>query len=228
MSRLGSMRALSHATSAELTALLLGPRLRGSAATPRHLLFGGYVVSLTEPGAPRMPNGVETGLEARIGQRATVGGGALGVGRQVLEPGPGWDPQPSFLPFHCLAPGPEPQAELYAGRGTGLTPAGDDLLAGYVAGLVLLHGDTKRATQLAREAACRTVPLSATLLRHASRGEVPEPVHVLLASGDTKPLLAFGHSSGIAWLRGLVSAGYPLGREREVFGHGPVAATAIR
>src|SRR5579864_6589991 len=153
MGRLGSMRALSHATSAELTALLLGPKLRGSVVTPRHLQFGGYVVSLTGPGAPRMPNGVETSAEARVGQRATVGGGALRVGRQVLEPGPGWNPRPSFLPFHCLAPGPEPQAELYAGRGTGLTPAGDDLLAGYAAGLVLLHGETKRAAKLAGEAA---------------------------------------------------------------------------
>ena len=222
------MRALSHATSTELTTLLLGPRLRGSAATPHHLLFDGYVVSLTAPGAPRMPNGIETSLEARVGQHATVGGGVLKVGGHVLEPGPGWDPRPSFIPLHCLAPGPEPQAELYAGRGTGLTPAGDDLLAGYVAGLVLLHGEAKRAARIAKEAAGRTVPLSATLLRHAARGEVPEPVHVLLASGDTKPLLAFGHSSGIAWLRGLVSAGYPLGREREVFAQAPVAATACR
>jgi hypothetical protein len=220
------MRALSHATSAELTALMLGPKLVGSAMTPHHLLFGVYVVSLTAPGAPRMPNGVETSVEARVGQRMTVGGGALRVGRQVVEPGPGWNPRPAFVPFHCLAPGPEPRAELYAGRGAGLTPAGDDLLAGYVAGLVLLHGETKHAAQLAREAAGRTVPLSATLLGHAARGEVPEPVHVLLATSDTRPLLAFGHSSGIAWLRGLISAGYPLGREREVIGHA-LAATAI-
>jgi Protein of unknown function (DUF2877) len=222
------MRALSHATSAAFTALLLGPKRRGSAITPRHLLFGSYVVILTAPGAPRMPNGVETSVEARMGQRAIVGGGELRVGRQSLEPGPGWNPRPSFLPFHCLAPGPEPRPELYAGRGAGLTPAGDDLLAGYVAGLVLLHGETKRAKQLAMEAAGRTVPLSATLLRHAARGEVPEPVHILLASGDTRPLLAFGHSSGIAWLRGLVSAGYPLGREHEMFGHAPVPANASR
>jgi uncharacterized protein DUF2877 len=222
------MRALSHATSAELTALLFGPMLQGTAFTPRHLLFGAYVVSLTAPGAARMPNGVETTADARPGQLATVGGGALRVGRQVLEPGPGWNPRPSSLPAHCLAPGPEPQAELYAGHGSGLTPAGDDLLAGYVAGLVLLHGETERAEQLAGEAAGRTVPLSATLLRHAAHGEVPEPVHILLASGDTRPLLAFGHTSGIAWLRGLVSAGYPLGREREAFGHAPIAATAIR
>jgi len=222
------MRALSHATSTELTALLFGPKAYGSAMTPRHLVFGGYVVSLTALGAPRMPNGVETTVEGRIGQRARVGGGSLSIGRQVLEPGPGWNPRPSFSSFHCLAPGPEPQAALYAGRGAGLTPAGDDLLAGYVAGLVLLHGETKRAAQLVNELAGRTAPLSATLLRHAARGEVPEPVHILLASGDTRPLLAFGHSSGIAWLRGLVSAGYPVGREQEIFGHAPVAATAGR
>jgi uncharacterized protein DUF2877 len=196
--------------------------------TPRHMLFGRYVVSLTGPGEPRMPNGVETSFEAGVGQRATVGGGLLRVGSRVLDPGPGWNPRPSFAPFHCLAPGPEPQAELYAGHGAGLTPAGDDLLAGYIAGLVLLHGETKRPAQLAKEAARRTVPLGATLLRHAASGEVPEPVHILLATGDTRPLLAFGHSSGIAWLRGLVSAGYPLGREREVSGHGPVAVAASR
>jgi len=45
-------------------------------------------------------------------------------------------------------------------------------------------------------------------LRHAALGEVPEPVHILLATGDARPLLSFGHSSGTAWLRGLVSAGY--------------------
>jgi len=222
------MRALSHATSTQLMALLRGPKRGGTALAPRLLLFGGYVVSLTAPGAPRMPNGIETAIEAHVGQLAAAGGGVLRVGKQVLEPGPGWDPRPTSLPLHCLAAGPEPSAELYAGRGAGLTPAGDDLLAGYIAGLVLLHGETKRAARLAGEAASRTVPLGATLLRHAAKGEVPEPVHVLLASGDTRPLLAFGHSSGIAWLRGLVSAGYPLGREREVFGHALAAAPAGR
>jgi hypothetical protein len=104
--------------------------------------------------------------------------------------------------------GPEPLVSELAGLGPGLTPAGDDLLAGYIAGLVLLHGQRKKAIRLADDAAARTGSLSATLLRHAALGEVPEPVHALLATGDARPLLSFGHSSGAAWLRGLVSAGY--------------------
>jgi Protein of unknown function (DUF2877) len=99
---------------------------------------------------------------------------------------------------------------VIAGKGPGLTPAGDDMLAGYISGLVLLHGQRSRASRLAERAALRTTAFSATLLRHAARGEVPEPVHILLATGDSRPLLAFGHSSGSWWLRGLVSAGYPL------------------
>jgi Protein of unknown function (DUF2877) len=99
---------------------------------------------------------------------------------------------------------------VIAGKGPGLTPAGDDMLAGYISGLVLLHGQRSRASRLAERAASRTTAFSATLLRHAARGEVPEPVHILLATGDSRPLLAFGHSSGSWWLRGLVSAGYPL------------------
>jgi len=107
-----------------------------------------------------------------------------------------------------MPPGPAPLVRALAGMGPGLTPSGDDVLAGYVAGLVLLHGMRKKATRIAEEAAARTTSLSATLLRHAALGEVPEPVHILLATGDVRPLLSFGHSSGPAWLRGLVSAGY--------------------
>ena len=202
------MRATSHSASPLLHRLLDGPLVRGQVLSGRHLQFGDYVVSLTSTGAPRMPNGIECAADARTNDRVAIGGGRLVVGRVVVSPGPEWNPIPSFERGHAFPPGPEPSIRALAGLGPGLTPAGDDLLAGYVAGLVLLHGQRKRAARISEEAASRTNSLSATLLRHAALGEVPEPVHTLLATGDTRPLVSFGHSSGHAWLRGLISAGY--------------------
>lgn len=203
------MKALSHSTS-ELLAEVLenGTLARGSALSRRHLLFGDYVISLMPPGAPRMPNGIECAVEAGPEDRVAAGRGHLMINGAVIEPGPGWSAVPTFEKRDVMPAGPEPVIRALAGQGPGLTPAGDDLLAGYVAGLVLLHRQRKRAAYIAHEAAARTNALSATLLRHAARGEVPEAVHVLLQSGDARPLLSFGHTSGEAWLRGLVSAGY--------------------
>jgi hypothetical protein len=198
--------ARSHSSSAALTSRLYGPVLRGIALSPRHLAFDGYVVSLTEPGAPRMPNGVECAGVARPGETVAIGGGTIKLSADQVHAGPEWNPMPAFASPH-RAPGPEPMVGSLAGWGPGLTPAGDDLIAGYVAGLVLLHGRRSRAAWIAELAAARTTALSATLLRHAARGEVPEPVHTLLATGSPRDLLAFGHSSGRWWLRGMVSAG---------------------
>jgi hypothetical protein len=204
------MNADSHSASSLLRSHLDGPVVPGRLLSRRHLQFGDYVVSLTAPGSPRMPNGIECAIQARADRRVAIGRGRLVVGEVVIHPGPEWNPVPSFERGLVLPPGPAPSIRVLAGFGPGLTPAGDDVLAGYVAGLVLLHGQSKRASQIAEEAAARTNSLSATLLRHAALGEVPEPVHILLATGDARPLLSFGHSSGQAWLRGLVSAGYPL------------------
>jgi uncharacterized protein DUF2877 len=204
------MNAHSHSASPLLNAHLDGPLLRGSLMSRQHLKFGDYVVSLTAPGSPRMPNGIECRIQARSDMRVVIGRGRLVVGDAVIHPGPEWNPVPDFERGLVLPPGPAPSIRALAGFGPGLTPAGDDVLAGYVAGLVLLHGQFKRASRIAEEAAVRTNSLSATLLRHAALGEVPEPVHVLLATGDVRPLLSFGHSSGQGWLRGLVSAGYAL------------------
>jgi len=88
--------------------------------------------------------------------------------------------------------------------------AADEVLAGYVAGIVLLHGQRARAARIAEAAAARMGSFGATMLLHALLGEVPEPVHILLASGDSRPLLAMDRPRGQGWLRGLVSAGYLL------------------
>lgn len=202
------MNARSHSASPLLLELLYGPLVRGSALSRHHLQFANYVVSLTLPGWPRMPNGIECAVEARAEDQVALGGGRLVIGDTVILPGPEWQPIPSFDRGQTMPPGPAPLVRLLAGMGPGLTPSGDDVLAGYVAGLVLLHGLRKKATRIAEDAAARTTSLSATLLRHAALGEVPQPVHILLATGEVRPLLSFGHSSGPAWLRGLISAGY--------------------
>ena len=119
-------------------------------------------------------------------------------------------------------------ADQLVGLGPGLTPAGDDLLAGAVAGLVLFgralggHGAwvdradaLDRAKQLAvavDERAARTTVLAADLARHAATGAVAEPVatvcRALAGRGPLEPalgrLLAIGHTSGRDLAEGLL------------------------
>jgi len=110
------------------------------------------------------------------------------------------------------------------GKGPGLTPLGDDVLIGALAGAGLLGeatGDRRLAhlvaatarpfDALARE---RTTALSATLLRHAGRGEVDDAsaglLRALCGRGDPEAaldaLLALGHSSGTGLATGLLAA----------------------
>ena len=203
------MNAESHSSSALLVRLLLGPVRRGTALDRHDFLVGDYVVSLTAPHEPRMPNGVECSVWVAKGSRISIGRGKIVVGRVELSPGPGWDPVPSVGHFEIMPPGPQPLTSSLASWVAEPSLSADAMLSGYVAGLVLLHGMRKRAEAIAQQAAGSIRPLGRTLLHHAARGEVPEPVHVLLAAGDPAPLLAFA-GAGMLWLRGLVSAGFPL------------------
>src|SRR5262249_13546495 len=57
------------------------------------------------------------------------------------------------------------------GRGPGLTPAGDDVLAGLLAGRAAYGPDDRAlADDICALAPSRTTALSAALLRHAARG----------------------------------------------------------
>jgi hypothetical protein len=79
-----------------------------------------------------------------------------------------------------------------AGLGGGLTPAGDDFLAGAMLWAWLAHpapASLRRA--LVEVAAPRTTALSAALLRAAARGECSAPWHALLAA------LSAGHREGV-------------------------------
>jgi hypothetical protein len=153
-----------------------------------------------------MPNGVESDLVVARGQPCWLGEGRLEGGGRVVLPGPVWDPVPTARVRLWVDRRFTPDPQQLAGRGGGLTPSGDDLLCGYAAGLVLWHGRSEEASAIARTASARTTLLSATLLRHAARAELPEPAHALLERGDPEPLRGFGHSSGRAILLGLALA----------------------
>ncbi len=101
-------------------------------------------------------------------------------------------------------------AERLIGLGPGLTPAGDDALAGFLLAATHLcptsQGPllTALADHVRVRASAGTTALSATLLHHAARGEAaPEAVDVLDAllgqgdlSGAVARLLRVGHTSG--------------------------------
>jgi hypothetical protein len=105
-------------------------------------------------------------------------------------------------------------AGLLLGRGPGLTPAGDDALAGFLIGartFGLPASGLRNA--IAALAPARTTALSAALLRHAAEGECIDEAAELAAAltgrGAPGPalqrLLRVGHTSGAALACGLVA-----------------------
>jgi hypothetical protein len=111
-------------------------------------------------------------------------------------------------------------AKSLLGAGPGLTPSGDDVLAGFLAGAAAF-GIEATALREATEvlAPVRTTALSAALLWHAARGECIEELTGLaavLTSGRPRVpeeagpavsrLLSVGHTSGAALAVGLVTA----------------------
>ena len=94
------------------------------------------------------------------------------------------------------------------GRGPGLTPEGDDLVAGVAACVVAIEGAAGAArarTWLPADLVSHTTPLSATLLALAAEGYVLEPVGALLHPdrpawrGALRRLERIGHSTGPAY-----------------------------
>lgn len=205
MSAAGPVARSARSASPTVRALLDAEPRDGTALGRGHVLIDGYVLTIVPVGSPLMPNGIECDLRTERGERIGVGGGRVGdvvasASTRVWDP----VPRPRVVLLTDLRSAVD--LEGLAGRGPGLTPAGDDVLAGYVAGLVLFHGRSAEAQQLAARVAPRTTALSATLLGHAARGELPEPAHALLERGDVVPLLAWGRSSGRCLALGLALA----------------------
>lgn len=107
-------------------------------------------------------------------------------------------------------------ARLLVGLGPGLTPSGDDALAGMEAALHALgHPAAGFLAAALDDVTDRTTAVSATLLRHAARGEFAERLHRLLAAllgeddaalpGAIERAVAWGATSGMDGLVGVVA-----------------------
>jgi hypothetical protein len=109
-------------------------------------------------------------------------------------------------------------AERLCGRGAGLTPSGDDFLAGWMAAGWLLSGPQPAFLALCQQiceiAHRRTHALSQCWLAYAAEGDVAMPVGELLAALATpdqarleraaRGLLALGATSGFDLLQGIL------------------------
>ena len=190
-------------------------------AVPRG--FG--LIAVVAHTAVRLPCGLALPhgrLDLPLGE-VLVGAGAVRVGPVEILPGR----VVSLRVAHQGAPWPEPLRRASAavgradvdegllGRGGGLTPEGDDVLAGYLVGAAaygLPAGDLRAVVHA--HAASRTTTLSAALLRHAANGEaIPQIGALLDALGGRRPLdpalaelVAVGHTSGAALARGVLAA----------------------
>lgn len=135
-----------------------------------------------------------------------------------------------------LAAGRADDAVLYwLGRGPGLTPSGDDVLAGAIAtlwstGALAPSPLASLRRALDRAARERTTEISAEYLYYACRGMVAGPLRSLLAAlhhADTPAAIAavnrlrgYGHTSGMDSILGVIAA------SRHLAGSGPAVASA--
>ncbi len=149
--------------------------------------------------------------------------GPTGTGATGVGPVPGIDRGAAIPTEVPVDPGPvrdavcagaiEELAVLLGGRGPGLTPAGDDLLAGLVLAARERWGPAAEARLVAAVAAVRTTRPAQAFLHWAARGQSLAPAHdvlVALAAGDRdgarragERLSAIGASSGRCLLAGL-------------------------
>lgn len=116
-------------------------------------------------------------------------------------------------------------AQYLCGRGVGLTPAGDDILAGWMAVNWLLYGPLssflEACQQIVSVAKQQTHLLSQCWLSYAAAGNVAMPIKALLdaltkededqLAGSVRAVLSLGATSGRDLIQGVVSglADYP-------------------
>lgn len=156
--------------------------------------------------APGLPERLDAGPAAWRGIAPGVDAGLAGVWETVSRDVRRGDLAPVF--------------DRLQGRGDGLTPSGDDVLAGIV--LVAAIDRRRRATLLSLALAARTTRLSRAFLRWAAAGQSIQPAHALLdaaASGDqagmrraAASLVAVGVTSGRALVAGVALAAAELPR----------------
>lgn len=186
----------------------------------------GLVVGLVGAGATRVPCALWSRLTdlTPVPERAAIRRGALVLGDEPVRIGRLVDvrlprPVPGAAPRHREPSSPQPFAptapltaatvEALVGRGPGLTPYGDDLVAGWS----VVHaaaGTLDPATAAAvRRLLPRTTLVSATLLACALHGEAPPELRAWLIALGTDDeaaaadrLLAVGATSGLGLMTG--------------------------
>ncbi|MCH1865930.1 DUF2877 domain-containing protein [Nocardioides sp. CFH 31398] len=185
---------------------------RGPVAT--YVEVSGRCVGLLARDAVAVPCGLRSDLPRldHLSPLAAMRGGVLHVGGTPLRIGRLVDVRVPVVPSRATAPAPLPTS-LRVGRGGGLTPYDDDVLAGWLVTHRAAGVATDDVDHLVRALFRRTTLLSATLLDCAMHGEaLPELADWLAAAGTpaeddaTRALLAVGHSSGRGMLHGATTA----------------------
>jgi hypothetical protein len=132
--------------------------------------------------------------------------------RRVLDHEPDLDLAGGPVP---IPTDPDRAAAALAGRGTGLTPAGDDVLAGLLLVERMRGGLSieSRLVALARE--CRTHEISRAFLAEAAHGRSVAALHALLSAGAGGDVAAaraardrlarIGHTSGLDLAHGVLA-----------------------
>jgi Protein of unknown function (DUF2877) len=216
-------------TSAELPLTSLAPPSHDASAG---FVVGDGAVGWTGPAGPVVVRAVREWAPARSG-RGEVAASALAAVRTVLNGAglrgaalasadPGVDLR---LLTELAAAASDRDASLgvaarLLGIGPGLTPSGDDVLAGFLAGAAAFGLDVAALREaIAVLAPAGTTALSAALLWHAARGECIDEVAAVAAlltshrgiapeqaGRSVGRLRSVGHTSGAALALGLVTA----------------------
>jgi hypothetical protein len=239
-----SARTLPGAAPTARRRLLTGSPVAGRVVavfpTCAYADLAGELVAVETAGGLRLPCSVLLGpadpsqdvlARLRPGAEAIAGDGSLRLGPLTVRVSRWWRPaapRGAQPPAYAAADHPpgrwDELARSLLGLGPGLTPAGDDLLAGLLVGLAG-RPDLRDplAAAVARLAPGRTTWLSAELLRLAADGFAAPAVVAVAdalaghgpddALADALPaLLAVGHTSGAALARGLLLAAETLSR----------------
>lgn len=208
-----------------------------------YLDLDGSCLGVLSARAAAVPCGIQTlqprlTLPVRAGDTVVVGSGRIALGRVEVQVGrvveyavPRLDaatarwarrnltaPTLDELPPDALAllrAGVPASVPALLGLGGGLTPLGDDVLAGWLAAMTASDHDGRHpiAAEVERLAPGRTTLLSATLLSCAARGDVLPEYAAVVAALDRRNhlaalerLTAIGHTSGQGMLLGLTLA----------------------
>ena len=209
-------------TSAEMPLTSLAPQ----AACPASFMVGDGAVSWLGPAGPVVVRAAREWAPVRSAQ-GEVAASALAAVRSVLG-GAAWSGADPGIDDRAVASLADAARDYHAslavaarllGSGPGLTPSGDDVLAGFLAGAAAFGLEAAALRQAVADLApARTTALSAALLWHAARGECIDElaaVSAVLTGQGGRPeeagriasrLLSVGHTSGAALAMGLMIA----------------------